>query len=488
VTVLYRVPMTAQQGPTPGADNVLLDCLWPGGAEPKPGHPLLAHMKPFSDQLGFTVFSIEIKTDRARLDDKREVYFQGGPDWVDLVQRAHEEIIKRHHLKRRKLLLYGESLGGTFAERLAVAMPDKVAGVVIQNAPEVTLPEVRANTAWFVNVTRGDQGARANAELVQKLRDLDTPCIHAIAPPSYIERGKANFYHSVSPAAFHANLMYLKGLVEQRGARTENDPARWPYVRDNAKSLMIRRNERQISAQIPESRREYMPSREFVHALQAMPAPMQTVVLDSRDPAHSLCMVGLPPLGVPKGAIIVCHKYGFLDLAELLNNINFLAGKDYVVFAPKLGDQPDLALARTLNFLNRNRALAGLPLSFIGVGEDNKALWKLLLTRRNLRPAAHVPIDFRSSDLLDQSNWPLGIRPEWPMLFLYDEKNLAMAQDKQLQNVQHFVETMKRRNKVAAVRILVPGRNSDKDSSQKRIETAFQFIDASVGGRLRKEF
>ncbi len=532
VRVRYRVPQTHQKHNTPAADNIVMLCLWYGAAQPpespagktrpKHGKPALkinserptdgktpkkkapveknlklhGYMSPFSDGLGFTTFSLEIVTDENDFGNKKECYFYGGPEWVDVVRRAKAEIVKRHKLHEKKLLLYGSSMGGSFAAHLAAAMPDEVAAVAIHNAPDVPTPAARSETKWFVGVTRGDSGRQGNESLVRRLRELGTPVVHAITPPAYQKRGVGNLYHSLSGAGRHAGLSFLEGAVEQRSTQGENDPTRWPYVRDLTKPLLIRRNDRQMAGLIPESRREYLPSAKLARALQSMPPSMQTVTMEAKNSANPRCMVGLPPLGQPKGAILLSHKYQFHDLPQLLDNINFLAGKGYVVLAPRLWGEPAEVLQTSLNFVRRNPLLANLPLSLIGVGAENAALWQLLLTQRGLQPAAFIPIDFQPGDFLDRSTWPLGAKIQWPTLFLYDQKNFAQSGTSakareaaaKLEKVREFVEFMRKKNQIAAVRFVPLGQISEDQSAQKSIETALQFINLAVSGKIRTEF
>ena len=508
VKVQYRVPMTSQKRPTPNANHIVLFCTWPGGAAPPPkvAAPLQAGEKPkaslqdsmraFSDGLGFTAYSLEIVTDRKDMGNKREAYHYAGPEWIDVIRRARAEIVKRHRLKNKKLLIYGPSLGGTFAERVAVAMGDEVGGVAIQNAPEVTLPTKTANTAWFVGITRGDGGTTANAELVHVLRGMGIHCVHAITPPVYDQRGVGNLYHSVSPQARRAAFQFLEAVAARTDSKGENDPTRWPYVRDTARPLMIVRNDREAEQRIPSSRREYMPSREFVHTIQGMPVAMQTVAVEPGSSASAVCFVGVPPLGKPKGVIIIGHKYGYNDLSQLLNNINFLAEKGFVVLSPRLRSNPEKDFQNTLALLGKNRQLAALPLSIIGIGSQNATLWNYLLAQPAIKPVAHVPIDFEPRDLLDESKWPIGRRVQWPLLFLYDQKDFALpvtaeeasASASKLQKVKAFTDSLQQRNQVAAVRFVPVGQKSDEQSAQKNIETAYQFIEASVTGKIRTHF
>lgn len=535
VRVQYRVPQTIQGRPTPSADQMLMLCLWFGAAAPPrartveqllpklpPGvakgskeyarlaaaaeanerklvesnEGLHGLMRPFSDSLDFTTFSLEIVTDRKDMGNKREAYFYGGSEWVDVVRRAQAEIVKRHHLKAKKLLLYGESLGGTFAARLGVAMADQVSGVVIQNAPEVTLPTAPANTAWLVGVTRGDSGRQGNAELVDQLRKLKTPCVHVINPPAYRLRGVGNLYHSVSPQAFRASLLFFEGIVKLQSPQGENDLRRWLYVRDTQQPLLIKRNDSQAQERIPLERREFLPSREFVHISQTMPISMQFVTLGKDDPKQPLCMVGVPPLGRPKGIIMFSHKYQYRDLPQLLNNLNFMAEQGYLVLAPRLRGSSQTMMQSALSFIKRNQVLTSLPMSFIGVGAENEALLKFLLAQRNFKPAVHVPIDFKPGGLLDEKTWPLGSRFDWPVMFLYEQKDFARAQTPEeaqqlssdLQEVKAFVDRLRSRSQVADVRFVPAKIKSEEQSAQKEIETALAFIDASAAGKIRGRF
>jgi len=97
---------------------------------------------------------------------------------------------------------------------------------------------------------------------------------------------------------------------------------------------------------------------------------------------------------------------------------------------------------------------------------------------------------------LDESRWPVGRRVDWPLLFLYDQKDFAVPVTAEqaneavtkLQKVKTFTDSQQQRNQVAAVRFVPVGQKSDEQSAQKNIETAYQFIDASVTGKVRTQF
>lgn len=503
VKVLYRIPMTVEKRPTANASHIVLYCSWVGGArpqrppkygEPTKQNPLYDEMKPFSDDLDFTGFSLEIVTDQGEMENRREAYFYAGPEWVDVVLRAREEIIRRHHLEKRKLLIYGPCVGGVFAERLAVAMPAMVCAVAIQNAPQVSLPALRANTAWFVGVTRGDAGRTANLELVETLRKLGTPCLHVTTPPA--SSGGAVDYHSVSPEARRAAGLFLQGVAKLEDSGGESDPARWPYVRDQAQPLTILLNDQQTVSHIPLERREYLPSQEFGRALQNMAVPAQAVTLGPINSRGTSCMVGVPPVGTPKGIIIYSHDYNFPDLARFMENINFLSAQGYLVLAPRLKGNSEVAIQTTLDFVLKSKLLANLPRSFIAVGSGNDPLWKILLTQRNIKPTMYVPIDFEPGQLMDQAKWPEGARIDWPVVFLYGQKNFkgpetpneASRPVAEIESVNNFVDGQQRRNQVAAV-TYVPGTIRFKEQmAQKSIEAAVQIIDSAIAGKISIPF
>lgn len=511
VEVIYKIPLRRDKLPGPHASNIVMLGFYPGAVQPpgikldKAGKPVMENGKPvmeesrikgplsyYADKLGYTAFSMQIVTKKGEWNDPKESYINGGPEWVDIVFRAKAEIEKRYRLKQKKLLLCGMSLGGTFVERIAAARPDEVAAVAMHSAPDITLPKAETDTAWFLGISRGDAMYGSYNHLFNALADLKDNTTFSIFPPNYNQRGLGgNFYHSESAVASTAARSFLKGVVDA-SPEGKIDITKWPFVRDRMKPLRIYRTGATVAAQIPSENREYLPSKAFVQCLESIPAPMQTVSLGKLNGRELKCLVGLPPLGKPKGAIIYSEKLIYSNIATMVDNIYYLANQGYLVFAPNLANLDAAAIKTTVGFIKKTPLLSQLPLVYVGSGEKGNCMWDFVAKDPEATPKAVAMISFEPGDALDESKWPVGLGIKCPILFVYDEKplmNVATAEQAheslaKVHAVAEFVKRCKERHQPARVIYIPKDSGSEIRVTQKAMESVDGIVSKLLEGRL----
>jgi hypothetical protein len=498
VEVVYKIPLRPDHLPGPHASNIVMLGFYPGAAQPpemkivdgkevREPSKITGALSYYADKLGYTAFSMQIVTKKGQWHDPKESYVQGGPEWVDIVFRAQEEIEKRYKLKPKKLLLCGMSLGGTFVERIAAARPDRVAAVALHSAPEITLPKASTDTAWFLGISRGDSMTQSYNHLFNGLADLKDNTVFGIFPPNYKLRGeKGNFYHSESAIASTAARSFLKGVVDSTSPSGKIDVARWPFVRDRTAPLRIYRTGATAVAQIPNENREYLPSKAFVQCLESIPAPMQTISFGKLNGHDLKCLVGLPPLGKPKGVLIYSEKIFYANISTMMDNIYYLANQGYLVLAPNLASLDSAAIKTTVGFVKRTPTVNQLPLVYVGSGEKGNCVWDFVARDPDASAKAVAMIGFETVAALDESKWPVGLGIKCPILFVYDEKpvvDVATAEQaheslEKVRAVGDFVKRCKERHQPARVVYIPQDTGSDVRVAQKSME--------SVNGILSK--
>ncbi len=505
VKVVYRIPLRSKYTAGPDADNIVLRAFWPGSMEPMttkevdgkevtvPSTNLESSLTYYSDSLGYTAFSIYIHSPREMWSDPKESYFLGGKEWVDIVFRAQDEIIKRHKLKTKGLLLVGHSLGGTFIQRIAAARPDRVAGVSVHSAPDVIVPKEKSDTAWFLGFTRGDSMRTDFEKLHSGLLDLEGNLVFSVFPPNYDRRGQGgNFYHSVGKLADAGSRSFLRGVVDRMNSKGEVDVTKWPYVRDRYKALRILPVGHRDAQLIPEENREFLPSRKFVEILQSLPVPIQFVNIADRQGDEVKCLVGLPPLGRPRGVLLYCQEFDFRELPEIIDNLYYFAEKGYVVIAPRLGPAPENEITAALEYLRTAKIFDRTPLVLLGKGPAGGPMWQTVALERRIQPKAVAMMEFEPGDLLDESKLPPGCGIKSPVMFVYDEAPLAnvgtssSAKEslRKVSTIKEFIATCGQRNQLARVSFISKDVDSAGKVSQQSVQAAATFLTNVVENRI----
>jgi len=512
VEIIYAIPLNPNRSAGPKADNIVMEGQWPGAMEPTNGvtvvkgktiprkRGLPGDLRSYCDSLGCTVFMPLIHSPREIWNDPKESYFQGGKEWVDLVFRAQQEIIKRHHLRPHKLILCGFSLGATFVERVAAARPEAVAAVAVQDAPEISVPnpDAKSDAVWFLEINRGDSMRSEYARLCKALVQQKRSMIFTIFPPNYDSRrgdGELN-YHIESWLTETARFLFIKGILEKQTPDGANDLRKWIYVRDRTNPVGIFAATSDRAKNIPEEKREYLPSKDFVDLLQSLPAPMQILTLS--DPQHRKdikSFVGLPPLGKPTGVAIYLHKPELMDIPRLIDNIYFLTGKGFLVIAPKLRDFDDAALQGISQFVKKAQPLQALPLVYVGWGDANNFMWRSIADLKVAPPNALAAIGFRVTDDFDPVKLPVGGGIKCPMLFVYDERPLmavnteeeAQKSLKTVSSVKQYVEACRVKGQFARVAVIAApaeGPIRGPISDQQAINYASDFVQKIAAKRM----
>lgn len=501
VEVVYKIPLRNEKFPGPHASNIVMLGFYPGAAAPpgvkvvdgkevKEKSKLYGSLSYYSDKLGYTAFSMHMVTKKGEGDNLDESYFQAGPQWVDIVFRAKEELERRYKLKPKKLLLCGMSLGATFVERIAAARPDQVAAVAAHSAPEITLPKSPSDTAWFLGISRGDSMSANYSHLFNGLEDLNDNINFGIFPPNYGKRGETgNFYHTESPIASTAARSFLKGVVEA-SPTGKVDPTKWPYLRDRSRPLRIYHAGTPEANRIPIEDREYFPSRAFVQCLQAIPAPMQTVTLGKLGGRELKCLVGLPPLGKPKGVLVYSEKLFYANISAMMDNIYYLANQGYLVLAPNLASLDATAIKSTVAFVKQTPVLKQLPLVYVGSGEKANCLWDFVSKDPDASPKAVAMVGFEPGKAFEEAKSAVGSGIKCPILFVYDEKpllNVATAEEARqslakVRAVDDFVKTCKERHQPARVIYIPKDTGTDVRVAQKSMESIDTILSEVIVG------
>lgn len=127
ITVQYAIPWDDIAGkPKTTASNVVFYAPFNGDA-PIISKGLKQWHRYYPETLGYTIFSMTIEANVDIVKDPEQYYIYPESGWHDLVFKVKRQIEQKYHLQEKPLLIVGESSGGSMAQQMAAAHPDKVA-------------------------------------------------------------------------------------------------------------------------------------------------------------------------------------------------------------------------------------------------------------------------------------------------------------------------------------------------------------------------
>ena len=427
-------------------------------------------------ELGYTAFSMHCVT--KSMDDPEETYFLGGPQWVDLVFRAQDELTRMFKLQPRKLMMTSTSLGASFVEKVAAARPDKVAAIAILNAPEVAVPRQPSDTLWYLQINRGDSMQAQYNMLYNALMSQNAKVLFDIFPPYYGRRGKGNMYHTDTELNTEASESFLAGVGSTRDAAGNIDPSKWPFVRDQDRPYVIMSRNSPDLARVTPAKRLLLPSAKMARCVQSLPVPLQAVMLPEANGKLTKCFVGIPPMGRPRGTLVYAPETSYRSITDMFNDIYFLSEKGYLVLCPYSLHTDDTTLAATLSFVQNTPLLKGVPLVLVGVGERANQLWTDI-SKSSLSPSAMVLLKFKPRDLFDESKLTLESHSiRFPVLFVEDEAQVlkvstpAEAKEKlaEARQIDAYVSKCRERHQISRVILIPASDDSEERNAQKTVE------------------
>ena len=122
-------PADASGAPTAGAADIVFYSPYSGARDSLKKR---AELRRYANALGMAIFTIEIKSDvKSWNNDMKSYYCTPESGWHKVFAAAHDEVVKRLGVEKKKLFLIGDSAGGSFAQQLATFYPERFDAVAI---------------------------------------------------------------------------------------------------------------------------------------------------------------------------------------------------------------------------------------------------------------------------------------------------------------------------------------------------------------------
>ena len=296
---------------------------------------------------GWSLFALGIKGERTVSEAGRQNYYvypeSGWPEVVFAVKAWLEE---RYGLASRRLVVVGESSGGSMAEQLAVAYPERIAAAAWNGGRTYAELPADSPVALFAFNAWGCPGAASSRELSRRSAEAGVQVLWEEGPP--IWRPFDNSHHGASAVAMKLRRLFLKGVValaDETGRVPP--PAEWP-----------------VSFRQPDGRLLHFPSEEFRETWANLPLE-QNAMLRGEIPVRAVLV---KPEGLtPTRVVVLCP--GEMDSVRLRDAVHALNRENCAVCLRP----PSSSSAEVAQLLQDEEFLAVLPRQIWDFGETDDA-------------------------------------------------------------------------------------------------------------------
>ena len=348
IKVCFAVPRDAATGKLPSsASNLLFWSPYLGEERDIQKNGLHEWAKEYARQCGWTVFTFAAE-DGGRVDGKpRSYYIYPESGWHEVVFAVKAALEKRYGLTSRKLLVVGESSGGSLAEHLVAAHPEAIAAAAWSGGTAyMPMPFHDVPCGFFNNW--GCPGVPVSHELYEQGIGQGLPLLWTELPPKIDEE---LYHHGPTELTAAIKRAFLKGVMELADPATGAVPPMesWPY-----------------SFEMPDGRIVHLPSLELLRLWERLPHRLTHAVLSRQETGF---VAATEPVETPAKAALLFHsgqEDPFLqDAVQMLCQANCAV---HVVFCGGSCEQSIVDGMAALAALKRDSRLATLPLAVLASG------------------------------------------------------------------------------------------------------------------------
>jgi tetratricopeptide (TPR) repeat protein/predicted esterase len=365
--ISYIVPVDSQGKPLPSANNIVFYAPYAGEVTPL-RNTLLRY---FSEKLGFTIFSLNIKLDLNDIGERQKYYIFNESGWHDIVFIAQEELIHDFNLNPGKLLVVGVSSGGSMAQLLGVHHPDKIDAVAMIGGHFFEPVDKNSKIVWLALNTWGCPNTPDARQFEEQALSQGIQVLRGETP--FIMKSKDGTHSHHSPSLFAWKLMqaFIRDVAELREKNNGIIPPvdKWP-VSDTANL-----------------EKQYLPSEEFASLWNQLPHDA-TAMFEAETGSSQEHITVKPPSGQVRGIVLFVHDPSFYESTHIMDNLYFLTKKDLITVPVKMNDDYFMTLEKikkTLDFILKNDKWNNLPVYILGSGDGGMLVAVAALANGNAR-------------------------------------------------------------------------------------------------------
>ncbi|MFZ2657938.1 MAG: hypothetical protein WAX69_23605 [Victivallales bacterium] len=313
--------------------------------------------KYFPEKLGFTIFSLNINTKLEDSGDRKKYYCFRESGWHDVVFKAQAKITSDFRLMPRKLLVIGESGGGSMAQQLGLNYPDKIDAVATVGGRFFEPLKAKSNIAWLSVNTWGCPGVPAAKLFKEEADKAGMQVLRGETPPRWVQKDKQHYHHSPNELAFALMQTFIRDIAKLRQKYVEIVPPaeKWP-----------------VSETIC-GEKQYFPSAEFAALWKQLPHEASKFLADENRDRNKPIIVNPP--SQPSAVVLFMQDPSFDCSTMLLDNLYYFASKGVIAVSVEMNDDYFEALKRiqnTLDLVLKNEKWNALPVYVVGSGSGGQ--------------------------------------------------------------------------------------------------------------------
>ena len=225
VKVYYRIPVDKNGMPGPNAHNIIFYApfIHESNFFTRDFHTR------FTDEFGFSIYSFEIQLNQKDQTNRLHHYYYPESGWPKPIFDVQDFLIQKYDLKRTKLLVLGESGGGSMGQMLGIHYGDRIDAVAIVGGRFFDMPKVKSPVAWLSLSTWQDPGEASNVDFQKQAQKMGIQVLHVQTPPDW---GRVNNHHSPGDEALTSLQEFLMAVVRLRDQHGGSVPSaeKWPVT------------------------------------------------------------------------------------------------------------------------------------------------------------------------------------------------------------------------------------------------------------------
>ena len=226
ILIRYLIPVDFMGKPLTSASNIVFYAPFNGEAH-KIRKDLPSWIKEMAHKYGLTVFSMTIEADTSYVNEKKTYYIYKECGWYGLVFKIKKHLERQFNLRSRKLLLAGESSGGSMIQQMIVANPAEIAGAAWSGGSRYVDWKQNCKIPMLALNTWGCYGCAITSQLVSRAHDKKIPIQHLLMPSFRRKDGKFE-HHAASPLSFSLMQKFLADIV-YRTKQFQHELDEYPY-------------------------------------------------------------------------------------------------------------------------------------------------------------------------------------------------------------------------------------------------------------------
>ena len=192
IPVMYAVPFSEETGKLRRNASKIVFYAPYCGDEKRLKDGFIPWHREFAEIYGYSIFTFAVNTSREMIENDNIYYIYKENGWPEIVFQIQGEIQKRFALKKEKLYIVGESSGGSFAQQIVAAYPEKVCMAAWNGGTRYARFQKETKTRILATNIWGDTGCLYTALLKEQADAMGIDMEFHVTPPN--DRASSKMY------------------------------------------------------------------------------------------------------------------------------------------------------------------------------------------------------------------------------------------------------------------------------------------------------